>query len=142
MSNKVFSAENCEVEVYLDDGTGSPSGTALFTYNFRRVSTRSMSSQPEYIPHSGYAYDEVSPGKQRFRLDLAKNVESINTDLFLTNALYYIRVIERNDDYSSRVRYNCKKARFASWSMPEGDVGAVLTQARFICEQIETEADS
>jgi hypothetical protein len=142
MSDRVFSAENVEVEVYLDDGTGSPSGPALFTYNFRRASSRNMSSQSERIPHAGYPYDEVSSGKQSFRLDLAKVVESINTDVFLTAALYYIRVIEHNDDYSARVQYNCQKARFATWGMVQGDVGVTLAQARFLVERIVTEADS
>jgi hypothetical protein len=142
MSNKVFSAENAEVEVYLDDGTGSPSGAVLFTYNFRRASSRSMSSQVERLPHAGYPYDEVSAGKQSFRLNLAKVAESRTTDLFVTAALYYIRVKVHNDDYSSRVRYNCQKCRFATWSMPEGDTGATLVQASFICERIVTEDDS
>lgn len=142
MSDKVFSAENADVEVYLDDGTGSLSGAALFTYNFRRVSTRNMSSQAERIPHAGYPYDEVSAGKQSFGLELAKVVESINTDLFLTSALYYIRVKEKNDDWSARVRYNCQKCRFAGWSMVEGDRGVVLASARFIPERIVTETDS
>jgi hypothetical protein len=142
MSDKVFSAENAEVEVYLDDGTGSPSGAALFTYNFRRASSRSMSSQSEPIPHAGYPYDEISSGKQRFRLELAKVVESRNRDLFLTAALYYIRVKENNDDLSDRTRYNCQKCRFAGWRMIEGDTGAVLAQARFKPERIVTEADT
>lgn len=142
MSDKVFSAENAEVEVYLDDGTGNPSGAARFTYLFRRASSRNMSSQFGRIPHAGYPYDEISAGKQTFRLDLTKVVESIDTDLFLTSALYYIRVIERNDDWSARVRYNCMKCRFVSWSMPEGDTGAVLATARFICERILPVVDS
>jgi len=142
MSDKVFSAENVEVEVYLDDGSGTLSGAALFTYNFRRASSRSMSSQSERIPHAGYPWDEVSAGKQFFRLDLTKVVESINTDLFLTSALYYIRVIGHNDDYSARVRHNCMKCRFTGWSQSEGDKGVSMAQARFVPERIVTEADT
>ncbi|MHA2068690.1 MAG: hypothetical protein ACXABY_30370 [Candidatus Thorarchaeota archaeon] len=136
MSDKVFSAENAEVEIYLDDGTGEPSGSSLFTYKFRRASSRNMGSQTERIPHAGYPYDEVSAGKQNFRLDLAKVVESSDKDLFLTAALYYIRVIEHNDDYSGWTQYNCKKCRFSSWNMVEGDTGVVNASARFIPEQI------
>ena len=135
----VFSAENAEVQVYLDDGTGEPVGAALFTFNFRRVSTRNVSSQPERIPHAGYVYDEVAAGKQNHRLNLAKIVESINDDIFLSNALYYIRVIEHDDNYSNWVRYNCKKCRFGAWSIVEGDRGAVLAQASFAVEQIVPE---
>lgn len=142
MSDKVFSAENVEVEFYLDDGSGSLSGSVLFTYNFRRASSRNMNSQAERIPHAGYPYDEVSAGKQTFRLDLTKVVESINQDLFLTAALYYIRVIIRNDDFSARVRYNCQKSRFVSWNMVEGDSGVSMAQARFIPERIVPEADT
>ena len=136
MSDKVFSAENAEVEIYLDDGTGSPSGSPLFTYKFRRASSRGSVSQPERIPHAGYPYDEVSAGKQSFRLDLAKAVESRDKDLFQTAALYYIRVIDHNDDYSDWTQYNCKKCRFATWNMVEGDTGVVNASARFIPEQI------
>ena len=142
MSDKPLSAENAEVEIYLDDGSGNLSGAALFTYIFRRVSSRSMSSQTERIPHAGYPYDEVSAGKQSFRLDLAKNVESIDKDLFLTSALYYIRVKERNDDFSARVRYNFQKCRFAGWNMIEGDTGVLLANARFIPERMVTEPDT
>lgn len=142
MSDKVFSAENVEVEFYLDDGSGEPSGAILFTYNFRRASSGNMNSQAERIPHAGYPYDEVSSGKQSFRLDLTKVVESINQDMFLTAALYYIRVIIRNDDFSARVRYNFKKCRFATWNKAEGDTGVSMAQARFIPENIVTEADT
>lgn len=142
MSDKVFSAENAEVEIYLDDGSGSLSGAALFTYNFRRASSRNMGGTAERIPHAGYPYDEVSAPKRTFRLDLAKVVEGRDKDLFVTSALYYIRVKERNDDYTDRTRYNCIKSRFVSWTMVEGDRGAVLAQARFIPEQILSEEDS
>lgn len=135
----VFSAENCNVEVYLDDGTGEPVGSALFTFNFRRVSTRNVSSQPERIPHAGYAFDEVAAAKQQARLSLAKIVEGINDDMFLSSALYYIRVIEHDDNYDNWVQYNCKKCRFGAWSIIEGDTGPVLAQASFAVEQIVSE---
>ena len=135
MSEGVFSAENAQVEIFLDDGTGSPSGSALFDYVFRRASSRSMSSQIEHIPHAGYPFDEIGAGKATYRLDLAKVVESKADDLLLTDALYYIRVTERDAGYN-RVRYNCKKCRRGTWNIAEPDTGAVMANSRFTCEQI------
>lgn len=135
MSVGVFSAEDAQVEIFLDDGTGSPTGSALFDYVFRRASSRSLSSGVEHIPHAGYQFDEIGAGKARFRLELAKVVESKETDLLLTDALYYIRVTERDAGYN-RVQYNCKKCRRGAWNMPEGDTGAVMATSRFTCEEI------
>ena len=135
----VFSAENSVVEVYLDAGDGTISGAALFTFNFRRVSSRSMSSTPGRIPHAGYPYDEIAAGQHQYWLSLAKVVQSIDDDLFFTSALYYIRVIEHDDSYANWDRYNCLKCRFSSWSMPESDRGVIVTQARFTCERIVPE---
>lgn len=136
----VFAAESAQVEIYLDDGTGSPSGSALFDYEFRRVTSMQMSAQNERIAHCGYEFDEISAGKTTWRLDLGKIADSRVKDLRLTDALYYIRVILRTDDYSQWDRYNCKKCRRAGWGMPLGDVGAAMVQARFLCEEIEPEA--
>ncbi len=135
----IFSAENAQVEIYLDAGDGTISGAALFAFNFRRASSRNLSSSPERVPHAGYPYDEVAAGKQHFQLNLAKVVESIDKDLFLTSALYYIRVIEHDDNYASWVRYNCQKCRFGAWSIVEGDTGVVLAQASFAVERIVSE---
>ncbi len=135
MSVGVFSSENAQVEIFLDDGTGSPIGNALFDYVYRRVSSRSLSAPVERIPHAGYQFDEIAAGKSTFRLDLAKVVESKDDDLLLTDALYYIRVTERDEGYN-RTQYNCKKCRRGSWNIPEGDTGAVMANARFTCESI------
>lgn len=136
----VFSAENASVEIYLDDGTGNPLGSVLFDFVFRRASSRQLTVQHEEIPHAGYINNEILAGRPAWRLDLAKIVDGSDNDLLLTDALYYIRVTDHNDRYTSWVRYNCKKARRISWNMPEGDTGAIMATARFACESI-TPAD-
>ena len=137
--SEVFSAENCTVEIYLDDGSGAPSGATLFDVDFRRATSQNRTSQPEHIPHAGYEYDEIAAGKEEYRLEISKVIQGIDDDLFLSSALYYIRVIEHDDSYSNWDRYNCKKCRFAGWQKVTGDTGVVMAQARFICEQIVPE---
>lgn len=140
MSDKVFSAENVVVEIYLDDGSGSPVGAALFTFTYKRAASMSLSTSHEQLPHAGYEFDEISPGKARFMLDLARVVDSRTKDLRLSEQLYYIRVINNNDDWSAWDRYNCIKCRRITWEMPITDRGVLMARSRFACEQIIPEA--
>jgi hypothetical protein len=136
----VFTAENATVEIYRDDGTGSPSGSALFTAVFRRAVAASLEKTYEYIPHAGYPTDEVSLGQTRCLLNLSKMVEGRARDLKLTDALYYIRVILHTDDYSGWDRYNCSKCRRINWEINQGDRGPIISRARFLAENVVSEA--
>lgn len=136
----VFSAENAEVEIYHDDGTGSPDGSALMTLRFKTAIALASDYAVEEILHAGYPDVELSLGGGRHTLNLEKMVESRSNDLRLSNALYYVRVICRTDDYSAWDRYNCKKCRRTSWDLRAGDTGPVVARGSFICERIDSEA--
>lgn len=138
----VFSAENAIVEIYYDDGAGSPDGSALMTLRFKTAIGLGSDYPAEEILHAGYPDAEIVLGSGRCTLMLEKMVESRSLDLKLDNALYYIRVIERTDDYTAWDRYNCSKCRRTSWDMRIGDTGPVVARGSFICERIDSEAVS
>ena len=136
----VFSAENAIVEIYYDDGAGSPDGSALMTLRFKTVVAPGSDYAVEEILHAGYPDAEVVLGNGRHTLNLEKMVESRSRDLKLSNALYYIRVIDRTDDYGAHDQYNCSKCRRTSWQLRVGDTGPVVARGSFVCERIDSEA--
>jgi len=136
----VFSAENAVVEIYYDDGSGSPDGSALMSLRFKTVIGLSSDYAIEEILHAGYPDSEIAVGGGRHTLNLEKMVESRSLDLRLDNALYYIRVINRTDDYSAWDRYDCSKCRRASWDLRVGDTGPYVARGSFVCERIDSQA--
>lgn len=136
----VFTAENAVVEIYLDDGAGAPSGSALQTLTFKRVVGIESSNAPEFIPHLGHPAEQVVLSPKRNALDLEFLVDGRAVDLSLSDALYYIRVITHTDDFSSYDRYNCQKCRRTAWSFRNGDVGPTRGRASFSFESWESEA--
>ena len=135
----VFSAENVEVNIYLDDGTGNPSGTAT-TVRFKRAVAMDISMGAELIPHAGYAYEEIAGGVTRYTLSLENVVRSRLNDLRLSDALYYIEVICRTDDYTAYDKYVCTKARRTDSNFAMPDSGTIPTRIAFLCENITPEA--
>ena len=136
----VFTAENAVVAIYLDDGTGSPSGAALQTLTFKRVVGIESSNAPEFIPHLGHSAEQVELTPKRNSLELEFLVAGRATDLSLSDALYYIRVTTHTDDYSANDRYNCQKCRRTAWSFRNGDTGPTRGRASFSFESWESEA--
>ena len=74
-------------------------------------------------------------GSGRHTLSLDKMIESRARDLSLSNALYFIRVIFRTDDYSARDKYDCKKCRRVAWNVRVGDTGPVVTHGRLYARE-------
>ena len=135
----VFSAENVEVNIYLDDGTGNPTGSVL-TLRFKRATGIDTSMDAELIPHAGYPYEEIAGGVSRCTVSFEHLIRSRSNDLRLTDALYYIEITNRTDDYTAYDKYICKKARRTAWSFSSPDSGVIPGRAAFICEQITAEA--
>ena len=129
-----FSIFNCKVNIYLDDGSGSPKGNALFELKMMNAIGTSTKTALDFIPHAGYVNEEISAGNTRYTLQIEKAVESKDRDLVLTDALYYIRIEVWNDSRSEWSYYNCKKCRRESNNLSHAVPS--LAQATFLCEQI------
>jgi hypothetical protein len=130
----VLNAINTDIEIYLDDGTGSPSGNALYTLKYYRAVGMSSEFETERLSHLGREDDEYDIGKESVRLTISKVVESDDNDMYLSNALYYVKVKVRNDDWTDWTSYNFKKCRRASWDMNSNELGAIPTTFSFVCE--------
>jgi hypothetical protein len=132
----LFSSENSKVIIYLDDGTGSPSGNALWTGRFVNTLALSMGATHETIPHAGYPNLEHRLGVTNYSLQFEKAVESSGRDLRLTNALYCIDIEVWTDDRSEWVIYRCGKCVRISWDLNRPASGAYVARASFVAEQI------
>lgn len=132
----MFTAENTKVEIYNDDGSGSPIGSPILNCHFKRSVVSTIDRVPESFSHLGIPFPEVVTATPVYVVMLEKLLEDGDSDLFDIKGLCYIKIIVHDDYYKSWVSYEFGKSRVTSIELSAGDSGAMGISVTFTCERI------